>query len=219
VHWAILVGSSAPGEAFGRYRNAGTLLDLWLIGPEHLYRKDHGFDPEGLLGTLPATANVIAGYLAGLVIQRWGKHATTVTRMALIGIGLVTIALLLAPILPIAKKLWTGSFVLLTVGLDMILLGAVIGAVEVRNMRVGRDFLQMLGRNPLAIYLFSELLVVTMELIHVRPGVGLYRWIGESIFQTITPGPIGSLLCALAYTLLCCWFGRALDRRGIILKV
>jgi alpha-N-acetylglucosaminidase len=101
----------------------------------------------------------------------------------------------------------------------MILLGAVIGAVEVRNMRVGRDFLQMLGRNPLAIYLLSELLVVTMELIHVRPGVGLYRWIGESIFQTITPGPIGSLLCALAYTLLCCWFGRALDRRGIILKV
>ncbi|MEH3122435.1 MAG: heparan-alpha-glucosaminide N-acetyltransferase domain-containing protein [Sphingomonas phyllosphaerae] len=219
AHWAILVGLSPPGEAFGRYRNAGTLLDLWLIGPEHLYRKDHGFDPEGLLGTLPATANVIAGYLAGLAIQRWGKHTATVVRMAAIGIVLVAAALLLAPVLPIAKKLWTGSFVLLTVGLDMLLLGGVIGLVEVKGVRVGRDFLQMLGRNPLAIYLFSELLVVTIELIHVRPGVGLYRWIGETWFQTLAPGPVGSLLCALAYTLVCCWFGRALDRRGIILKV
>lgn len=219
VHWAILVGLSPPGEAFGRYRNAGTLLDLWLVGPAHLYRKDHGFDPEGLLGTLPATANVIAGYLAGLAIQRWGKQAATVGRMALIGTALVIAALLLAPVLPIAKKLWTGSFVLLTVGLDMILLGAVIGIVEVKGVRFGRDFLQMLGRNPLAIYLFSELLVVTMELIHVRPGVGLYRWIGATWFQALAPGPVGSLLCALAYTLLCCWFGRALDRRGIILKV
>ena len=219
AHWAILLGFSPAGEAFGRYRNAGTLLDLWLIGPDHLYRKDHGFDPEGLLGTLPATANVIAGYLAGLAIQRWGKHAATVARMAAIGAGLVIAALLLAPVLPIAKKLWTGSFVLLTVGLDMILLGGVIGLVEVKGVRAGRAFLQMLGRNPLAIYLFSELLVVTIELIHVRPDVGLYSWIGETWFQTLAPGPVGSLLCALAYTLVCCWFGRALDRRGIILKV
>ncbi|VXC69461.1 acyltransferase family protein [Sphingomonas sp. 8AM] len=219
AQWAILAGFSPAGEAFGRYRNAGTLLDLRLIGPEHLYRKDRGFDPEGLLGTLPATANVVAGYLAGVVIQRWGKHTATVGRMVLIGAGLVIGALLLTPVLPIAKKLWTGSFVLLTVGLDMILIGAVIGVVEVKGVRVGRDFLQMLGRNPLAIYLFSELLVVTIELIHVRPGVGLYRWIGETWFQALAPGPLGSLLCALAYTLLCCWFGRALDRRGIILKV
>jgi alpha-N-acetylglucosaminidase len=219
AHWAILVGLSPAGEAFGRYRNAGTLFDLWLIGPEHLYRKDHGFDPEGLLGTLPATANVLAGFIAGVAIQRWGKHAATVTRMAAIGAALVVVALLLAPVLPVAKKLWTGSFVLLTVGLDMILLGGTIGLVEIKGVRTGRDFLQMLGRNPLAIYLFSELLVVTMELVHVRPDAGLYTWIGETWFQALAPGAVGSLLCALAYTLVCCWFGRALDRRGIILKV
>ncbi|WP_294198797.1 heparan-alpha-glucosaminide N-acetyltransferase domain-containing protein [uncultured Sphingomonas sp.] len=218
-YWAVLVGFSPPGEAFGRYRNAGTLLDLWLIGPNHLYHKDHGFDPEGLLGTLPATVNVIAGYLAGLAIQRWGKHAATVARMMAIGAALILAALLLAPVFPIAKKLWTGSFVLLTVGLDMILLGAVIWLVEIRGARVGRAFLQMLGRNPLAIYLFSELLVVVLQLIHVRRGVGLYDWIGETWFQALAPGPVGSLLCALAYTLVCCAFGWMLDRRGIILKV
>ncbi|MDQ1231373.1 acyltransferase family protein [Sphingomonas sp. SORGH_AS_0879] len=219
AHWAILVRLSPAGEAFGRYRNAGTLFDLWLIGPAHLYTKDHGFDPEGLLGTLPATANVIAGYLTGLAIQRWGKHMATVGRLAAIGAGLVIVALLLSPVLPIGKKLWTGSFVALTVGIDLILLGVALWLVEVRGVRFGRSFLQMLGRNPLAIYLFSELLVVALELIHVRPDTGLYTWVGETVFQGFTTGPVGSLLCALAYTLICCAFGWALDRRGIILKV
>jgi predicted acyltransferase len=122
------------------------------------------------------------------------------------------------PILPIGKKLWTGSFVALTVGLDLILLGAVLWLVEVRGVTLGRSFLQMLGRNPLAIYLFSELLVVVLELVHVD-GVGLYTWIGLNGFQPIAPGPVGSLLCALAYTLVCCAFGWVLDRKGIILKV
>lgn len=219
VHAAILIGLSPAGEAFGRYRNAGTLFDLWLIGPDHLYRKDHGFDPEGLLGTLPATANVLIGYLAGLAIQRWGKHGATVRRLALIGAGLCVAALLLNPVLPVSKKLWTGAFVALTTGLDCILIAATIGLVEIRGIRAGRGFLEMLGRNPLAIYLFSELLVVTLELIHVRPGAGLYTWIGQTWFQALAPGPVGSLLCALAYTFVCCLFGRALDRRGIILKV
>lgn len=219
AHWATLVAFSPAGEAFGRYHNAGTLLDLWLIGPDHLYRRDHGFDPEGLLGTLPATANVIAGYLTGLAVQRWGKHRATVARLAGIGAALTLLALLLALLLPVSKKLWTGSFVSLTVGLDLVLLGATIGLVELRGVRLGRDFLQMLGRNPLALYLFSELLVVTLELIQVRPGVGLYHWIGAELFQRLAPGPLGSLLCALAYTLVCCLFARALDRRGIILKV
>ncbi|MBB4611070.1 putative acyltransferase [Sphingomonas yabuuchiae] len=218
AHWAILVGLSPAGEAFGRYKNAGTLFDLWLIGPEHLYKKDHGFDPEGLLGTLPATANVIAGYLTGLAIQRWGKHAATVGRLAAIGAGLVVVALLLSPMLPIGKKMWTGSFVALTVGIDLILLGAVLWLVEIRGVKVGRSFLQMLGRNPLAIYLFSELLVVVLELIHVD-GEGLYTWVGLNAFQPVAPGPVGSLLCALAYTLICCGFGWVLDRKGIILKV
>lgn len=219
AHWAILLGFSPAGEAFSRFHNAGTLLDLWLIGPDHLYRHDHGFDPEGLLGTLPATANVIAGYLTGWAVQRWGKHRVTVARLAGVGVALSLLALLLAPLLPVSKKLWSGSFVSLTVGLDLVLLASMIGLIELRGARLGRGFLETLGRNPLALYLFSELLVVTLELIQVRPGMGLYHWVGVALFQRLAPGPLGSLLCALAYTLVCCLFARALDRRGIILKV
>src|SRR4051794_33291315 len=70
-YWAILVAFGDPADPFSKLGNAGTRLDLAVIGQPHLYRRDGGFDPEGLLGTLPATVNVIAGYLAA----RWLTEA------------------------------------------------------------------------------------------------------------------------------------------------
>ncbi len=117
-------------------------------------------------------------------------------------------------------KRFTGAFIVISHDRTFLtrLTKSTLWLVEVRGVTLGRSFLQMLGRNPLAIYLFSELLVVVLELVHVD-GMGLYTWIGLDGFQPIAPGPVGSLLCALAYTLICCAFGWVLDRKGIILKV
>lgn len=223
-YWAILLQWSVPGEAFTKFGNAGTLFDLWLVGPEHLYRKDGGFDPEGLLGTVPATVNVIAGYLAGRFIQgrehtgRGGK-GRVVRMFAAIGIALITCALIWAPWFPIAKKLWTGSYVLLTSGLDLLLLAGLIALVDIGGMTFGQRFLEILGRNPLAIYLFSELFVMTLALIPVGRHESAYAWVGIELFQRLVPGAVGSLLCAIAYTMVCWLFGWWLDRKNIIIKV
>jgi alpha-N-acetylglucosaminidase len=76
-----------------------------------------------------------------------------------------------------------------------------------------------MGKNPLAIYLFSELLVVTLQLVHVAPGMGLYDWAGIAVFQAVAPGPFGSLLCALAYTLVCWLLAWWMDRRRIYIRL
>ena len=68
-YWAILLAFGDPAAPLSKLGNAGTRLDLWLIGHNHLYRKDGGFDPEGLLGTLPSTVNVLAGYLAARFLK------------------------------------------------------------------------------------------------------------------------------------------------------
>lgn len=217
-YWLILLYASAPGMAFDKVGNAGTRLDLWLIGQAHLYRHDQGFDPEGLLGTLPAIVNVIAGYLTGLFVKR-GVDRRTAWTMAGAGMVLILAALGWSTVLPITKKLWTGSYVLLTVGIDLVLIALLVEGIERRGVRAGTRFFTIFGRNPLAIYLFSELLIVTLGLIEVTPGVYAYPWVGIVIFQTIAPGPLGALLCAVAYALLCWLFGWWLDRRGLILKV
>lgn len=222
-YWALLLAFGDPSDPFSKLGNAGARLDLLVLGPRHLYRRDGGFDPEGLLGTLPATVNVIAGYLAARYLQDAARTSTVrrpaLAWMALAGVLLAAAALAWNPFFPIGKKLWTGSFVLLTVGMDLVLLAALAAALEGRTPNPVTRFFQVFGLNPLAIYLFSELFVVTLQRIEVASGVGSYDWVGASLFQAAVPGPVGSLLCAIAYMLACWFLGYILDRRGIIVRL
>ncbi len=221
--WALMLAFGDPADPFSKLGNAGTRLDLLVLGPSHLYRRDGGFDPEGLLGTLPATVNVIAGYLAARYLRDAaapnsdGRRA--LARMALAGILLAAVALAWSPLFPIGKKLWTGSFVLLTVGMDLVLLAALAATLEGRAPNPAARFFQVFGLNPLVIYLFSELFVTTLQRIDAAPGVGVYDWVGVNLFQAAAPGPAGSLLCAIAYMMVCWLLGYVLDRRRIVIRL
>ncbi|THD65258.1 heparan-alpha-glucosaminide N-acetyltransferase domain-containing protein [Phenylobacterium sp.] len=218
-YWGALQAFGDPADPFAKLTNAGTRLDLFVLGPRHLYRRDGGFDPEGLLGTLPATVNVIAGYLAARYLKAADGRRTALMRMALLGSILAVAAYAWTPLFPMSKKLWTGSFVLLTVGLDLVLLSALAAALEGRAPNPATRFFQVFGRNPLVIYLFSELFVTTLQTIEVAPGVGVYDWIAENLFQAAVPGPLGSFLCAIAYMLTCWLLGYILDRRRIVVRL
>jgi len=218
-YWAVLLAFGDPAAPLSKLGNAGTRLDLALIGQNHLYRKDGGFDPEGLLGTLPSTVNVLAGYLAARVLKETTDARRAMIRMALAGAVLIAGALAWGLAFPIAKKLWTSSFVLLTVGLDLVLLAALTAALGGRAPNAATRFFQVFGLNPLVIYLFSELFVTVLGMIEVAPGVGLYTWVGIHVFQALTPGALGSLLCAIAYMLVCWLLGYVMDRRGVVVKL
>jgi predicted acyltransferase len=217
-YWGLLLAFGDPADPFAKLSNAGTRLDLFLLGPRHLYRRDGGFDPEGLLGTLPATVNVIAGYLAARYLKTASDRRALV-RMALAGVLMAIAAYAWTPLFPMSKKLWTGSFVLLTVGMDLVLLAALTAVLEDRAPTLAARFFQVFGRNPIVIYLFSELFVTTLQKIEVAPGVGVYDWIGANLFQVAVPGPVGSLLCAIAYMLVCWLLGYFLDRRRIVIRL
>ncbi|ADG11577.1 DUF1624 domain-containing protein [Caulobacter segnis] len=218
-YWAILMTLGDPAAPLSKLGNAGTHLDLFLIGQNHLYRKDGGFDPEGLLGTLPSTVNVLAGYLAARFLKENPGSQSAMARMAIAGVVLILAGLAWSPLFPIAKKLWTGSFVLLTVGIDLVLLAALTKLLEGRDPNPGTYFFQVFGLNPLVIYLFSEIFVIVLGMIQVAPGVGIYEWVGVNIFQAMAPGAFGSLLCAVAYMLVCWLLGYVMARRGIVVKL
>jgi predicted acyltransferase len=135
------------------------------------------------------------------------------------GVLLVFAALFWAQFFPFAKKLWTSSFVLLTVGIDLVILGLLIFYVEVRQGRRGLYFFLVFGKNSLAIYLLSELLLTVLMTIWVAPGLSFYDWINGVFFQRIAPGPFGTLLFAVLY-MLCCWsVGFWLDKNKIYIKI
>jgi predicted acyltransferase len=217
-YWAILLAVD-PSDPFSKLGNAGTRLDLFVLGQNHLYRRDGGFDPEGLLGAAPATVNVIAGYLAARYFTQAPDRGRALARMALAGVAFSLAALAWSPSFPISKKLWTGSFVLLTTGLDLMLLAALAALLEGRAPNPATRFFQVFGRNPLVIYLFSELFVVTLQQVQVAPGVDVYQWLGVNVFQATAPGPLGALLGAVTYMLTCWLLGYILDRRNIVVAL
>jgi len=199
--------------------NAVLTLDSWLIGAEHMYHGEGiAFDPEGLLSTLPAIVNVIAGYLTGRFIQNNGQNYETISKLLMTGFALILLGLAWDMILPINKKLWTSSFVLLTTGIDLFVIGALVYLLDMSKTYKWTYFFQVFGRNPLFIYLLSELFVITLFSIKFK-GTSMYNWIAETIFIAYTGGYIGSLLFAL-WVMLTCWLvGYLLDKKGIYIKV
>jgi predicted acyltransferase len=219
AYWIILYAFGDAANPLGMQNNAGSILDRWLLGEKHLYHGEGvAFDPEGLLSTLPAIVNVIAGYIAGKYIQQKGNTYEGLTTLLLGGAVLVFLAYCWGLNFPINKKLWTSTFVLHTVGLDCIIIAAIIYIINFKNKTKWTYFFEVMGRNPLFIYLLSELGAILLYFFQTDKETSLYEWIYNNIFSH-AGAYLGSLLFALSFMLLCWLVGYFLDKRKIYIRV
>jgi predicted acyltransferase len=220
-YWILLLVFGDHSAPYGMLTNAGTYLDKWAVGDAHLYHGEGvAFDPEGILSTLPAIVNVICGYYAGKFIQEKGKGFETISKLMLYGFLFIFLALCWNMAFPIGKKLWTSPFVLLTVGIDLVWISALVYIIEIRKEKKNSwtSFFSTFGKNPLPIYIFSELLGVMLGWIYINK-INFNDWINNTTFQAIAPGAIGSLLFAICYMLVCWALGKVLDKNKIYIRV
>ena len=219
LYWGLCFWFGDPYDPLSLQGNAGLRFDLWLMGEAHLYHGEGvAFDPEGFLSTLPAIVNVVAGFVAGQYIQKKGKTYEGITHLLLAGFSLVVIAYFWNFIFPINKKLWTSSFVLHTVGLDCMILAAVIYIVDIKHRVKWTYFFEAFGKNPLFVYLVSELLVTVMNMIEPSPDTILFSWIYTHIFSYVG-AYWGSLCFSVCYMLVCWAVGYGLDKKKIYVRV
>jgi predicted acyltransferase len=220
AYWGILYLFGQLGSELEMATNAVTRFDLSVLGIGHIYKKDSiPFDPEGILSTLPAIVNVVGGYLAGVFIQKKGKSFEGIAKLLMVGFLLTSLALWWNLVFPISKKLWTSPFVLYTVGLDLSIMAILVYVIEMQKVKVGVRFFDIVGKNPLFIYLFSELFYVVLRMIPAGEGMDVFQWISERIFQVFFPGAFGALITAIAYTMLCWSLGWWLDKKRIYIKI
>ena len=220
AYWGILYGFGEPGHELEMATNAAAKFDYAILGEGHIYKKDAiPFDPEGILSTLPSIVNVLAGYLAGVFIRRKGKSYETIAKLMLAGFLVFALAEWWALIFPLSKKLWTSPFAMLTIGLNLSMLAALIFAVELKNIKFGTNFFNVFGKNPLVIYLFYELFYITLRLIPVTANQDAFEWVSEAIFQRIFPGSFGALMTAIVFMLVCWLLGYWMDKKKIYVKI
>lgn len=212
---AILSSSPLDPE-----NNAAARLDRAVFG-SHTWKP--GFDPEGLLSTLPAIGTTLMGAVAGERLRKRGPSREAVGELAVVGAAVGAAGWAWGLVLPINKNLWTPSYALLTAGLASIALAATVAAVDRRRAGGWAAPFLWLGRNAIAAFVLSTLGAILLLAVRV-PGPGgttrsLWSAIYRSVFDRFADPRLSSLLFALAY--LAVWtalFG-ALYRRRIFFKI
>ena len=90
--------------------------DLQLFGNDHLYHKSP-VDPEGLLGTISGVAHVLIGFYCGKLIKQKDTIGDKALAVFAVGTVCVIAGYLLTYGLPLNKRIWSPSYVLVTCGL------------------------------------------------------------------------------------------------------
>lgn len=212
-HWLMLHFGDLTLEG-----SAALKLDLAIFGPTHLYQGEgQPYDPEGLLGTIPAAANLLAGYLAMRTV-RGAAPLAAAGKLLLAGIVLAALGLAWHHGLPLNKKLWTSTYALFTIGLDLALLAACVWLYDWRKLAWGSRFLATFGRNPLALYVLSEVLM-SLAWTFSFGGKPLFLAIYEGPFMGSVTGKAGSFAFGMALVMLVWAIGRAMDKRGIHVRL
>jgi predicted acyltransferase len=226
AHTIFLTALPVPGVGranLGKETNLGAWLDRTLLSG-HLWSQSRTWDPEGLLGTLSATATTLVGAIAGSVLM---SRATLQCRLALIvtaGAILSAAGLVLDVWLPINKPLWTASYVLVTGGLGLLLL-AVLEALFGDGRARSRIFVPFvaLGRNAILVFVLSGLFARTLSLITLpnEPGstMTLRAYLVHSVFQPVGPPKLASLAFALSHVALFALLSLFLHRHRLYLRV
>lgn len=212
------IGGSA--DAYGVATNIVGRIDSFLLGPGHMYREQGlPFDPEGLLSTLPVIVNVLGGFLTGKLLTRQQYNINDIIKALMAGCMLLVAGYLWSYFDPVNKKLWTSSFTLITLGVDVMLFCSIVYYTDVSGRRFPlASFFNCFGKNPILIYLFSELLMKLLLFPVLASGEALYSYLYRQLFS-MAGWYQGALLQAIMYMLLCftlVWF---LNKKRFYLKI
>ena len=178
---------------------------------------DGTYDPEGFLSTLPAFVTGLLGIFTGVFLRN--KSVPDAKKVVyLLGAGAASAAVgwLWGMEIPVIKKLWTSSYVLVAGGYSAMLLGVFYWVVDVRKWQKWCQPFIWIGMNPITLYLTSNFLGgLGFEKLARRVAGGPVK----SFFDTHVANGCGELVISAVGVLVFVWFARFLYQRKIFLRL
>ena len=178
--------------------------------PSHLLG-GRGFDPEGLLSTLPAIVTAMLGMFTGEFVRR-SEERTSGSRktlwMAAGAVALLALALCRDPLQPINKKLWTPAFVFAAGAYSLGMFALFYYIIDVCQWRRWTYFFKVIGVNSITIYMVQRIVRVSYT----------SEFFFGGLASKLSPEAAAVVLSAgyVAVCWLLLWF---LDRKKIYLKI
>lgn len=217
-YYLIMNFIPVPGVGYANLEpttNLGAWLDRLVFTSNHLWAETKVWDPEGLLGTIPA----VATGLFGIRLGEWIKHkdhedSIKVTWMFVYGTIAVIAALIWDLFFPINKALWSSSFVLYTGGLACVGLALSYWIIDVRGYKKFTPPIVAFGANAITAYILADL---------IPHYIGMIKLGGKSLYELLFApyfSPINASLASAIFTVFCVWIIMwVLYKRKIIIKV
>ena len=207
-YWALLAFVPVPEFGSGVLEPKGNLawyIDSKLLGGHTWeYAPTAGFDPEGILSTIPAIASTLLGILTGHWLRSKRSDEDKIISMLVIGQLLLLVGVIWDQWLPINKNLWTSSYVLFTTGWALIILGTIYWMIDVKGWKGWTKPFTIFGMNAITVFMISELVAILLWNI-VWQGSGphpvtLHDWLYQLLFTPLLGAKMASLLFAIVFT-------------------
>ena len=212
AYTAILVFGN--GYAEDATTNILARVDLSIFGYDHLYHKSP-VDPEGFVGTISAIAHTLIGFYCGKVI----KEKNFNLRLFAFATICLFVGYLLTYGLPLNKRVWSPSYVLVTCSLSTLLLALFIyveGKAKDGTQRVQADvyhFFRVFGVNALALYVCSELLAILFS------HFGINSILYDALHAVVIPLKWASLAYTILFVVINYLIGLILWKKQILIKL
>lgn len=185
--------------------NLGALIDRSVFGTNHLWSDSKTWDPEGILGTIPAIGTCLIGVFTGTWLKK-DKVKTNKEILKLVGAG---IALVIAGLIwniffPINKKLWTSSFVLFAGGLAVLMLSLSYWLIDIKGYRRLIPPFLAFGRNAITAYVLADIIPFVLSIIPVTSNghkTNLWGFLYNTLFVPYL-SPVNASLAGAILTVL-----------------
>ena len=210
IYTAILLLGN--GYAEDASVNVLAQVDLNLFGYDHIYHKSP-VDPEGLMGTISSVAHVLLGFYCGMQIRKKETIEQKVIALFVVGTLCVIGGYLLSFGLPLNKRIWSPSYVLMTCGLASLLQALLMYVIDIQKKSGWTTFFHVFGVNALALYVSSELLAILLK------NIGASEMVYDGIHAVIPALKCASLAYAIYFVMLNFAIGYVLYRKKIYIKL
>jgi predicted acyltransferase len=210
-YWIVMAFIPFPGrtgDVWALNSNLAQYIDGILL-KGHLYKQEIGFDPEGLLSTLPAIAQVMLGWFTGQWLRSKSDPLEKTNRMFIAGNISIVLGLAWSLFMPINKQLWTSSYVLYTTGIALNFLAISYWLVDIKGYsRFTKPFV-IFGSNAILAFFGSGIMAKTLYMWEVTradgSSVSLKRLFCDQVLLPLFGNWGGSLAHPILYILI--WLG------------
>lgn len=189
VYWAAMTFIRVDGFGGGDFTPQGnlaewvdrTVLGRWRDGvswnDDGTWQFSAWYDYTWILSSLNFVVTVMTGVFAGQLLKKDVAPLKKVKALLAIGTVMVAAGWLWGLQMPVIKRIWTGSMVLVSSGYCFWLMGIFYYWIDYKNHRRGLTWLKVYGMNSIVAYMLAN--IIDFSCIGRSLFFGLEQYIGK----------------------------------------